>query len=283
MTAATSDPKIRQEAAIMSVTHTPAGPRTLVAGDSWMRGLSKGQGSLSRLVPAAVQACDVLDISRISRITTEIADEHLEQIDAYAPQFAFLGIGGADSLVFPAPWFQRLIDRFAPPKWHGIEGLQPAAVRALSRRARIRQRVDLVLKTVLKQLVVNLFGSYRRSPIGDFEAAARRILAVLERHGTTTVLMGFTEVEELTSPKTNASIAQTNEVLRRLAREFPHTLYVDTIGAVHKWDDYLVDRVHLSRAGHKKVAEHLMRTLADAGEPFSSLLPARQDIARLAG
>jgi lysophospholipase L1-like esterase len=261
---------------LSATSQNPTGPRTLVIGDSWVRGLSKGQGSISRLIPEGIEAGNVLDISKISRVITDVAADHLREIDEFAPEFALVAIGGADSLVFPARWIQRLIDRLAPPKWQGVEGLMPSAMIYRDRKKRIRQRIEKFGKTLIKQLLVTLSGGRRRVPLPAFEAATRQVLDLLEKHGTIVVLVGCTDVDPLTFPKSNRNIHAAQAVLRELSGEYPFAMYADSAGLVDKWDDYLIDRVHLTRDGHRKVADGVLALMAAAGEPWRQFVERPQ-------
>jgi len=49
------------------------------------------------------------------------------EIAAFAPEVALVCVGGADSLIFPAWTVQRLIDKYAPKEWQGVEGMMPLA------------------------------------------------------------------------------------------------------------------------------------------------------------
>jgi hypothetical protein len=280
----TADPSLTTDPGPDSGPGPRPGPRTLVLGDSWVHGLSKGQGTMSRLLPAAVGASAVLDLSKISRVATDVVADHLPEIDAFGPDFALVAIGGADSLVFPAAWMQRLIDRFAPPDWHGREGLMPPAIQPRDRRKRIRQRIGVVGKAIIKQIMINVFGGRRRTPLDEFEAAARRILGLLAVHDATVVLVGCTYVDRLTFPRSTTNIKAAHAVLHRLAEEFPAALYVDAAGMVEEWTDYLPDRVHLTRDGHRRVTDGVLAAMTVAGGRWAAALAPRvadgQSVAR---
>lgn len=253
-----------------AATAPPArGPRTLVVGDSWVRGLSKGQGSIARLFPEQLGAAEVLDVSKISRVVPEVVADHLDEIEDFAPELALLAIGGADSLVFPAQWFQRLIDRFAPPEWAGVEGLMPPAILPRDRKKRLRKKVETFVKTLIKQFMINVFGARRRVPLDEFENSAQVLMRALDRLGVVMVVVGCSDVDHLTFPKSRKCIHATNAVLRRLAAAYPNAMYVEARSFVRKWDDYLVDRVHLTREGHQAVTAGVVAAMGAAGGPWA--------------
>ncbi len=247
-----------------------AGPRTLVLGDSWLRGLSKGQHTMSRYLPEAAGASEVLDLSRISRIVSDVVDGHLDEIEGFAPELAFLAVGGAESLVFPKPFFQKIIDRYFPPQWHGVEGLQPSARPRRDRK--LRPRLEAFAKVALKQVLVNVFGPHRRQELSHYEASLRIVLDVLHAHGTVVVIIGATDVDGWGSPRSSEHIRAANRVNARVADEYRDVLFVETNPYVVKWDDYLVDHVHLARSGHRAVTDGVLGRMRSAGDPWSSLV-----------
>ncbi|MBE7190468.1 SGNH/GDSL hydrolase family protein [Jatrophihabitans endophyticus] len=261
----------------MNSSSSAPGPRVVVAGDSWVRGLTRtGSGSIARLFPAACSASEVLDVSLISRTVPETVAGHLDEIKRFRPDLALLGIGGADSLVFPALWFQKLIDRFAPPEWAGVTGLMPPAVLPRDRRQRLRKKVEIFGKTVIKQFMINAFGARRRVPLAEVESAARELLDTLARSGTVVVVLGCSDVDHLTFPKSTKNIRATNAMLERLCESHPDALYLDTRTTVDKWDDYLEDHVHLTREGSRKVCDAVVASMVGAGGRWAAQFAPRE-------
>lgn len=258
-------------------TTTTSGPRVLVAGDSWLRGLTRsGAGSIAHLFPPACGASAVLDVSAISRTAPDTVEGFLPQIEQFRPELALLAIGGADSLVFPAQWFQRLIDRFAPPEWAGVTGLMPPAMLPRDRRKRIRKQVEVAAKTAIKQIMINVFGARRRVPLAEVESAARTLLDTLDRLGTVVVVLGCSDVDHLTFPKSTKNIRATNGALERLTRDYPDAMYIDANPMVDKWDDYLEDHVHLTRGASRKVTDTVVAAMVAAGGPWAARFDARE-------
>ena len=254
----------------MDQTSYGAGPRTLVLGDSWARGLGNGQHTMSRYLPAEVGARAVLDLSKISRILSDVVEGHLDEIDGFAPELAFLAVGGAESLIFPKPVFQRIIDRFFPPRWQGIAGLQPSA--RPRRDNKLRPRIEAVAKVLLKQLLINVFGAHRRQELSRYECSLRTVLELLRTHATVVVIIGASDVDGWGSPKTSEHIRDTNAVNARLAEQYPNVLFVDSNPFVHKWDDYLVDHVHLAKSGHRGITDGVLDRMRVAGQPWGSVV-----------
>lgn len=243
-------------------------PRTVVLGDSWIRGLGpERRQAFGKRIAAATGASEVLDLAAISRTAVDVVDDHLDAIAAFGPQLAVVGVGGADSLVFPAAWIQRTIDRWAPPKWHGVEGLMVPAYRHRDRRKRWIQRVETSAKVAVKQLLVTVFGGHRRVGLPEFEAAMQTLLEHLRTLHCAAVVVGFPPVDPVYSPGTNASVRRTNAVLARLCADRDDVVYVDSKGFLTRWDDYLSDHVHLSASGHEHVARGVLEQVAFEVQP----------------
>jgi lysophospholipase L1-like esterase len=250
--------------------------RALILGDSWIHGLgSERRKSFGRLIARRMGATEILDLSAVSRTVPDVVADHLTTISEFRADIAIVNIGGADSLIFP-PWFiQHLVDRFAPSNWHGVEGLQPRALYARTRSRRLRQRIEYVAKSSVKQLSINLAGGRRRIPIADLETAIGTVLHALAEQGVTTVVVGFGQVSHFSSPRTWRSLKQTNRLLHRQAALLPRTIFVPTADFIDCWDDYLPDHVHLNADGHAKVAAGVVGSLEAAGESWAALMRPR--------
>jgi lysophospholipase L1-like esterase len=247
--------------------------RVLILGDSWLRGLGPERRKASgRLIAEAFGASVLLDLSAISRTATDFARDYLDQIADFKPEVAILSIGGADSLIFPAWPIQRFIDRYAPPHWHGVEGLVRPVAYPRSRLRRVRQQIEVTVKLCFKQVVVNAFGGRRRVSLGDLEVAVRAILAHLTALGTPMVVLGYCAVDGWSSPKSTKSLWKTNALLARICEDFSAATYVPTASMVDCWGDYLADHVHMNASGHQHVADGVIKALLQEGEPWASLL-----------
>lgn len=234
-------------------------PRTVVLGDSWIRGLGpERRQAFGKRLAAAAGASAVLDLAAVSRTAVDVVDDHLDAITAFAPDLAVVGVGGADSLIFPAAWIQRAIDRHAPPAWHGVEGLMVPAYRPRDRRRRWMQRAETVAKLGVKQVLVTVFGGHRRVGVAEFETAMRTLLDHLSTLQCAAIVVGFPPVDPVYSPRTNASVRRTNAVLARLCADRDDLVYVESGGFLRRWEDYLSDHVHLSASGHQRVAEGVL-------------------------
>ena len=249
----------------MEADLSAGGPRLLILGDSWIRGLGTSKRTFGRMIAKSVHASEVLDLSAISRTAPDIAADHLDEIAEFAPQVALVCVGGADSLIFPAWTVQRLIDRYAPKEWQGVEGMMPLARYSRDRWPRIRQRVEQTVKVLMKQFLINVFGGRRRVTIAQLDVAVHQILAVLDRSECDVVCIGFPRVDGWLSPKANASVAKTNVLLRAIMHAHPRATYIPTDSIVTRWDDYLPDHVHLNLRGHRNITDGVVAKLRETG------------------
>ncbi len=250
-------------------------PRVVILGDSWVRGLGpERRKAFGRRIAGELHAAETLDLSAISRTGPDVVANHLDAVSTFRPQVAVLGVGGADSLVFPAPWIQAAVDRFAPPAWHGVEGMMLPIRRPRDRRQRWRQNAENVAKIAVKQLLVHAFGGHRRVSVEGFEQSMVAILDRLEALDCAPIVLGFAAVDGRFSPGTNASVLRTNAVLQALCATRPEALYVDSQTFLRRWADYLPDHVHLNAAGHEHVATEVMAAIASGGFRWSAPLTA---------
>lgn len=249
----------------MSDRATSDGPRVVILGDSWIRGLGTSKRTFGRMIAASLRASEVLDLAAISRTAPDIVAAHLHEIVEFRPDVALLCVGGADSLIFPAWTVQRLIDRYAPPQWQGVEGMMPLAMYSRDRWRRARQRIEQTFKVLIKQALINLFGGRRRVSIAELDTSVRRILEVLDRSECDVVCIGFAKVDGWLSPKANASVAKTNALLESIMAAHPRAAYVPTDTLAQRWDDYLPDHVHLNLRGHRHVSDGVTQHLREIG------------------
>lgn len=246
-------------------------PRVVILGDSWIRGLGTNKRTFGRLIAKGLDAAEILDLSEISRTAPDIVAGHLDEIAAFAPEVALLCVGGADSLIFPAWTVQRLIDKYAPKDWQGVEGMMPRARYSRDRWPRLRQQIGQTFKVLIKQALINVFGGRRRVSVGELDVAVHRILEVLDLGGCHVVCIGFARVDGWLSPRANASVAKTNALLRSIMSTQPRAVYIPTDELVQRWDDYLPDHVHLNLRGHRHLAEGVLAHLREANFRWAQL------------
>jgi lysophospholipase L1-like esterase len=244
----------------------------VILGDSWVRGLLfERRHPFGKLIAEGINASEVLDLSAQSRTTVDVVSCHLGSIGSFRPDVAIVNIGGADSLIFPRAALQRLVERWVPMKHHGARGWMPPASYSSKPYKRAKQRATHIVRIVMKQVLVNLFGGQRRVSVPEFERAAETLFDYLQAHDVLMVVVGFGPVDGLYSPKTNASVEATNSVLRTLCLAHSNALYIGTGHFLRQWDDYLADHVHLNAQGHQRVAAEVLKVLEREKLPWSDL------------
>lgn len=237
------------------------GPKVAIVGDSWIAALGcKRTQSFGRLTAQMLEASAVLDVSSPGQSVQATIDRRLEQLRSFSADLTIACIGGTEALVHPRAGVQKAIERFAPNQWHGVAGLDPR-VKYVSKGRRLRsQRREQRLKVVVKRLILaTIGGAPRVSPV-VFERSARAMLSALGEFGRPVILVGFPVIDERLFPGTNASVANTNQILHRLADELPSVFFTQ-VSSLEQWGDYLDDHLHLNPMGHAKVAD-LLTSLA---------------------
>lgn len=247
--------------------------RAVILGDSWIHGLgSERRKSFGRLVAKRLGATDVLDLSAVSRTVPDLVADHLTTIADFRPHIAVVSVGGADALIFPPGFIQRAVDRFAPPNWHGAEGLQPRALYARGKSRRLRQRLEYGAKSLVKQLSINVAGGRRRVPESELDTALTTVLRTLVEQDTLVVLIGFGHVSHFSSPKTWKNLKRTNRLLAQHAELLPRAIFVPVTDLIDCWSDYLPDHVHLNSVGHAKIAAGVVAAITNPGSEWAGLI-----------
>jgi lysophospholipase L1-like esterase len=239
------------------------GPRIAILGDSWIAALGcKRTQSFGRVAARLLDASAVLDVSVAGQSVQATIDKRLDEVRDFSPDLTIAAIGGTEALVHPRAGVQRAIERFAPNQWHGVAGLDPR-VKYVSKGKQLRsQRREQRIKVAVKRVILATIGGAPRTPPAIFERAARELLSRIGESGRPIMLVGLPVVDERLFPGTNASVDTTNRILERLGDELPNVLYT-RVTTLTQWSDYLDDHLHLSAAGHTKVADMLAAVARD--------------------
>jgi lysophospholipase L1-like esterase len=245
--------------------------RVLVLGDSIAGGLGARGRPFPRLVAEALGEPPMLDLSKSSRLIDESLSM-AEQIAAFAPTLAIVQHGAAESIVHPGPLANGLIDRFAPPGWHGVEGLQPRPYYCSDARKRRHQRRVSSLKLAIKRLVIASSGGRSRMTPEMFERHLGELIAMLHAHDCDVVVLGMWRWDERLHPRSRAAVDGTDAAIRRVVEADPRVAFVDVEATLRCWEDYLDDRMHWNDEGHVRVAAAIVATVA----PLLAAAPARQ-------
>ena len=233
----------------------PAGPRVLVTGDSWAGGLGyRGGPGFGRAAADLLNPSSVLDLTAVGRTVGDTLLRHTEQIRTFAPQIAVVNMGGTEALVHPSGGLQTLIERLAPPSWHGVAGLEPRARFSDDKRKRRRQKVESSVKLTLKRVLIALTGGAPRVPLAEMVGHADELLLLLESLAVQVTVIGLPHADNTRFPGTDASLARSEVALVALCARFPNTLHVPVAEHLVYWSDFLDDHMHLDGPGHRRVA-----------------------------
>jgi hypothetical protein len=273
----------------MSSSYADAdGPRVLIVGDSQIFGLGTNGRTLGKLAAERLAATAVLDASGVSKTVGDaLADA--DQIRAFGPSVAVLCCGGTESLVHAGPAVQRLVERWAPPTWHGVNGLDPRPYYSRRLRRRIRQRITSTLKVGVKHVVVRATGGQRRVPSKELERNLRALLALLDEIGCLSVFVSMWEIDERMFPRTGAAFAETQAVLEGCVAEQPGAKLVDAWHALNYWGDFQEDHLHFNETGHRRIAGLVVEAILSATEadgtrgPGVRLVPAGAGVSPRSG
>jgi hypothetical protein len=239
------------------------GPRVLIVGDSQIFGLGTNGRTLGKLAADKLGAAAVLDVSGVSKTVADtLADA--DQIRAFRPSVAVLCCGGTESLVHAGPVVQRLIERWAPPTWHGVNGLDPRPYYSRRLGRRIRQRITSRLKVAVKRVVVHGTGGQRRIPVDELRRDLQALLALLAETGCLSVFVSMWEADDRLFPRTGRAMAETQTVLAQCIAEHSHAILIDAWRALDYWGDFQEDHLHFNEVGHRRIAGLVVQAVLPA-------------------
>ena len=232
-----------------------ARPRVVVLGDSVIAGYGVGGRSYADTIAERLHAERTMSYAR-STFTVLDTVRLLDRVRKFEPSLALVNVGGSEALVHAGAAVERLLERFAPKSWRGVEGLEMKPVqRPPGRVARTRQVITGYLKLVLKHVGVRITGGYRRVTPDVFEPKFRELLQALDDLGCVTVVIGLHTPDEFFWPRSTASGLEYEVATQRVLQDFPNALFFDPKPILHRWDDFLSDHAHFNDGGHRKVAD----------------------------
>lgn len=242
----------------------------LALGDSATVGFGTGGRSYPVVVGEALGARQVEIDAALGRTTPAVLAAQAALVAKHQPDLVVVQTGMADSLLHPGRRVQALLERFAPPTWHGLDGLERRAVYSRSPWRRAGQRAASGTKTLLKRAIVSTTGGHTRLTAEESAAALDNLLSALTERCPLVVSIGFYTVDERCFPgqeRTNRRFrAAREEVLSR----HPSVVAVDVDRVLRRWDDFLADHGHWNATGHGAVAAEIVRCLAAAHPDLAS-------------
>lgn len=236
----------------MSAERLDEGPRVLIVGDSQIFGLGTDGTTIGTVAAERVGATAVLDLSEVSKTVADaVADA--DRIRAFRPSVAVMCCGGTESLVHAGPFVQRLIERWAPPTWHGVNGLDPRPYYSNRLRRRIRQRITSGLKVGVKRIVIRATGGQRRIPADELRQSLEALLALLDEIDCLAVLVSMWRTDDRLFPRTGAAMAETQAILSDCVAGRLNAVLVDVWEELDYWSDFQADHLHFNETGHRRI------------------------------
>lgn len=240
----------------------PDGPKVVVIGDSYISGLGYTDGpAFGRQIADRLEFSKLLNLAASSRTAAETVEQYGDQIRQFQPDIAIVAVGATEGLVHPSAGIQKLIERFAPRSWHGVEGMMARANYSAERGERFRQQVQSNLKVGIKWALVHSTGARPRIPLDQAIEAADQLLALLDSVGTRTWMVQMPHAPKVRFPGTQRSWDRTASAQQKLAAKYPTVTYLAIAGRLHYFDDFLVDHLHLGGVGHAHVADLVLEEI----------------------
>lgn len=233
------------------------GPRVALLGDSVIAGLGVRGRSYGMLVAESLGASHTL---RLARSTHTIIDAltRVEKVRDYKPDLILVGVGGADGVVHASATLQKLVERFAPKSWQGVEGLEPRAYYVGTKWTRFRQRVTTIIKVTIKHIGVRMGDGYQRVPLDSFAPKLEELFLQLSEIGCPVIVCGISDSDPRYFPRTEAALVEYRKVMSAASARYDNFAYVDIRPPLKRWDDFISDHIHLNPTGHAKVAELIL-------------------------
>jgi lysophospholipase L1-like esterase len=236
----------------------------VVLGDSMSVGFGTGGRSYGAVVAEALGAERFVNLAALGRTTRQMMEEDTLTVADLRPDVVIVNAGMADSLPHPGERIQKIIERFAPPSWHGVDGLHRRAYFSGSRRRRAQQRAEAMVKTLLKRTFIRLTGGYTRMSAKDFGLCLDGMLTELEHHATVVVSVGMFDADERQFPMQQRLNQPFRAQRFAVLADHPGVVPAEIIQRLRCWEDFMGDHAHWNTDGHAAVADEILAALRTA-------------------
>jgi lysophospholipase L1-like esterase len=235
-----------------------------VLGDSSSTGFGTGGRSYPVLLGESLGAKRVENLAQFGRTVKLMVEEDLPRIAELQPDVVIVAAGMSDSLPHPGERVQRMLERFVPSTWHGVDGLERRAYFSGTRRQRARQWAVAESKTAIKRALITLTGGFTRMNPEEFRVYLDQLFTALEATGPVIVSLGLYDIDQHAFPKQHKLNLPFRAHRDQVLAEHPRVIPVEIDQRLRRWGDFHEDHGHLNAAGHATVAEEMLRELGSA-------------------
>jgi hypothetical protein len=235
-----------------------------VLGDSSSTGFGTNGRSYGTIVGEALGASRVENLARFSRTTKLMLEEDAPLVAELRPDLVIVQAGMGDSFPHPGKWVQRTLERFAPPTWHGVEGLERRAYYSGSRPQRTRQWLTATAKTTIKRTLIGLTGGFTRSSPDEYGECLDRLLTELGGVAPFVLSIGMFDIDQRIFPKQRVMNLPFRDRRFAVLSGHPQVIPVEINQRLQRWDHYHPDHAHWNADGHAAVAAEILAALGAA-------------------
>jgi lysophospholipase L1-like esterase len=224
-------------------------------GDS----IAKGLGARGKPYPVLV--AEHLDARYIDLTGTgaKITDALSLREEAAGADVILIAFGITEAMIRPT---DRSL-RFFPKRWRRPGWMDPRPYYSHRRWKRICQMIESAVRWRIKVALIRLTGGMRWMSPQAYEHHLVELVDYLQNasNSPTIVIISRFGQDDRFFPASGPSFEEFLAINKRVA-EAKETLFCDATHACRQWDDFLCDRFHPNRCGHKRIAEHIIASLS---------------------